>query len=161
MKIDFDEFYPGLGMGEQLVGGWTFVFNEKRTHIIPYKPLPQVNLADVPRGDWQAACETDYGHFQTLLNDDAVAFPVGFAAYDFRYVDTKSGYNDGDEMPIKNKLITLTWAPDNLKPKVKMLVPSSLRNLLTVCEGFSTCCQLSDMDDALYTSVASKAKINL
>jgi len=160
-KIDFSEWYPG--MGEQLVGGWTFVFNDKKTQIVPYKPLPQSNLEDVPVSERQAAVEADWEHFKTLVQEDAKGFPVGYAAYDFRYLDTKSGYNAGDaeDMPMKTKLITVTWAPDNLKPRMKMLVPSSVANVTGICDGFTTMVQLSDMDDAMYASVAEKAKIKL
>merc|ERR1712023_450821 len=83
---------------------WTFKFNDKRTSIVPADQVPRT-------GDFKA----DFENLKELVP----AKDGMYIIYDFEYQDTKSGYNDGDSIPTKCKLILLTWAPDNAKPAVK------------------------------------------
>merc|ERR1712167_151092 len=81
-----------------------------------------------------------------------------YCAYEFDYVDKKSGYNDGDEdtFPIKAKLVLISWAPDIAKPQVKMLVPSSFAGLKDVCQGSQFYVQANSLDDLTYEAVCKK-----
>merc|ERR1711865_136775 len=130
------------------VRGHLFQFNESRTLITPTAIIKQT---DDFAADWDCLLEC------------LPAKDVAYAAYCFEYRDIQSGYTDGDleSAPIKMKLILISWAPDSLKPQVKMLVPSSFAGFKEVCEGTSCNVQMNCMDDAMYSNVCSKLGIRL
>merc|ERR1711934_26951 len=118
----------------------TFGFNPKRTAIIPKDTIEKTE-------DFKA----DWEKMQELLPPkDALYF-----VYDFEFKDFKSGYNDGDEetAPIKSKMALFSWAPDNAKPQVKMLVPSSLAGIKQLCDAAQHTIQLNSMDQTSYEEV--------
>merc|ERR1712070_264017 len=123
------------------IRGWTFKFNDKRTMIIPDEMIEK-------KGDMKEDFE--------MIAEKAPAKDGMYILWDFEYEDTKSGYNDGDGFPIKRKLLLLTWAPDNAKPAVKMLVPSSVKALTNVMKTVAQTIQCSCVDDLSYESIKTK-----
>merc|ERR1712178_440889 len=125
-----------------------FCFNDKRTKIVPKESIEKTEDYNA---DWDKFVEH-------LPAKDAM-----YAIYDFEYKDIQSGYNDGDmdTAPVKSKMVLMSWAPDNAKPQVKMLVPSSLAGLKEIAKACSSTVQMSCMDDAVYETMASKLGIKL
>merc|ERR1711924_254020 len=134
------------------VRGFTFGFNAKRTEINPIHRIGKT--LDDDGNVTEETLMADWQKFLDLLPPkDAI-----YCAYEFEYKDRKSGYNDGDEdsMQIKAKLVLISWAPDNAKPQVKMLVPSSLAGLKDVCAGVQFSVQANCLDDLGYEEVMKK-----
>merc|ERR1711907_791724 len=125
-----------------------FGFNAKRTKIVHKEDLPKTEDF---AADWEAFKEK-------LPAKDAI-----YAVYDFEHKDIQSGYNDGDleTAPIKSKMALFSWAPDNAKPQVKMLVPSSLAGIKQVCDAAQCQVQLNTMDDAIYETICGKMGIKV
>merc|ERR1711988_162727 len=123
-----------------------FGFNDKRTRIVPKSNLDKT--ADFA-ADWES------------LKEQLPAKDVRYICYDFEFKDIQSGYSDGDAdtAPIKSKIVLFSWAPDNAKPQVKMLVPSSIAGMKDVCDAAGIYVQMNAIDDAEYAAVCGKLGI--
>jgi len=135
-------------VNSRTIRGAVFKFNEKRTAITLKEELPKTE-------DFAA----DWENFMEHLEPKEAMY----CAYDFEFKDHASGYHDGDAdtAPIKSKMVLLTWAPDNAKPQIKMLVPSSLKGLQDKCKNCQYTVQMNCIDDAQYINVAAKLGIKL
>merc|ERR1711988_576284 len=88
---------------------------------------------------------------------------VRYIVYDFQFKDIQSGYHDGDldTVPIKSKIMLMSWAPDNCKPQLKMLVPSSMAPIKELGKAVSNTLQSSCIEDVTFVSICDKLGIKL
>merc|ERR1712072_34107 len=119
-------------------------FNDKKTKIITKHTIEKT-------ADYQA----DWDNFVGLLPEKEGCY----ACYDFEYKST-DGYNDGDKESAgtKSKIIMIMWAPDNAKPQVKMLVPSSFAGIKALCDGSQANYEIHDADEKLLATATAKLK---